>query len=73
MLVANQTSSEIVSTRIKMERNEKGLSQAKLAEMAGIDRKTVNRIENGHFTPTLETLISLSDALGVSPHSLMSR
>ena len=56
-----------------MERNEKGLSQAKLAEMAGIDRKTVNRIENGHFTPTLETLISLSDALGVSPHSLMSR
>jgi putative transcriptional regulator len=50
-----------------MERNTKGLSQAKLAELAGIDRKTVNRIENGHYSPTLETLIALGNALEVSP------
>jgi putative transcriptional regulator len=73
MLATSQTSSEVVSARIKVERNSKGLSQAKLAEMAGIDRKTVNRIENGHFSPTLETLIALGDALGVSPHLLLSR
>lgn len=44
-------------------REERGLSQARLAELAGVDRKTINRIENGHFSPSLDTLTRLSVVL----------
>jgi putative transcriptional regulator len=44
-------------------RNSMELSQEKLARLAGIDRKTVNRIENGHFSPSLETMTRLANAL----------
>ena len=47
------------------------LSQARLAELAGVDRKTINRIENGHFSPALDTLVRLSSALAVTPSSLL--
>lgn len=49
-------------TRIKQ-----GLSQQALADMSGIDRKTVNRIENGHYSPNMETFLSLCEALTVQP------
>jgi|LauGreDrversion4_2_1035121.scaffolds.fasta_scaffold46568_2 transcriptional regulator with XRE-family HTH domain len=48
--------------RIKQE-----LSQQALADMSGVDRKTVNRIENGHFSPNMETFLSLCEALVVQP------
>jgi putative transcriptional regulator len=47
------------------------LSQARLAEIAGVDRKTINRIENGHFSPALDTIVRLSVALGISPSTLL--
>jgi transcriptional regulator with XRE-family HTH domain len=39
--------------------------------LAGVDRKTINRIENGHFSPALDTLVRLSSALAVTPASLL--
>lgn len=56
----------LLSLRAKHE-----LSQARLAELAGVDRKTINRIENGHFSPALDTLVRLSSALAVTPASLL--
>ena len=47
------------------------LSQARLAELAGVDRKTINRIENGHFSPALDTIVRLCTALGVKPSELL--
>ena len=44
-------------------RTNRGFSQAGLAELAGVDRKTINRIENGHFSPSLDTLTRLSVVL----------
>jgi putative transcriptional regulator len=44
-------------------RAERDFSQARLAELAGVDRKTINRIENGHFSPSLDTLTRLSVVL----------
>ncbi len=52
-------------------RQDKELSQARLAEIAGVDRKTINRIENGHFSPALDTIVRLSTALGVKPSELL--
>jgi DNA-binding XRE family transcriptional regulator len=41
------------------------LSQSEVAELAGIDRKTVNRIENERFSPSIDTLTRISVALRV--------
>jgi DNA-binding XRE family transcriptional regulator len=40
--------------------------------MAGVDRKTINRIENGHFSPSIDTLIRLSIVLKVPVAKLVS-
>ena len=52
-------------------RQHSDLSQARLAEIAGVDRKTINRIENGHFSPALDTIVRLCTALGVKPSELL--
>jgi len=48
------------------------MSQGMLATKAGIDRKTVNRIENNHYSPSLETYFSICAALRVDVAELMS-
>lgn len=49
-----------VASNILAWRTASGMSQHVLARKAGIDRKTVNRIENGHFSPSLDTLVRLA-------------
>lgn len=46
-------------------REEAGMTQTGLAEVAGVDRVTVNRIEHGRISPTIETLEKLARALDV--------
>lgn len=60
---ASSASAQTVADRLMALREERGLSQARLAELAGVDRKTINRIENGHFSPSLDTLTRLSVVL----------
>ena len=40
-----------------------GLTQAQLAELVGVTRKTVNTVENGVFTPSATLAIKLARAL----------
>ena len=63
---------EVLAERLLELRINADLSQARLAEIAGVDRKTINRIENGHFSPALDTIVRLSVALGVTPSTLLS-
>ena len=58
---------KIISERLRELRIAQGMTQGELAEYAGIDRKTVNRIENGHFSPNLDTMFRLCAALSISP------
>ena len=60
-----------LADRLLTLRSKHDLSQAALALLAGVDRKTINRIENGHFSPALDTLVRLSSALAVTPASLL--
>ena len=60
-----------LADRLLTLRAKHDLSQARLAELAGVDRKTINRIEKGHFCPALDTLVRLSSALAVTPASLL--
>ena len=56
-----------VAARLKALRVGAGLTQETLAKAAGIDRKTINRIENGHFSPHLDTFFRICYALNVRP------
>ena len=42
----------ILKNRLKEVRQEKGLSQAALAELVGVSRNTISSIETGQFNPT---------------------
>ena len=50
--------SNLHGLRLKQE-----ISQEALAQKAGVDRKTVNRIENGHFSPSIDTMVRIALAL----------
>jgi len=52
-------------------RNRRGLSQAQLAEMVGVEQPTIQRWEKGKRLPDLEKLEALAGALGVTPGSLL--
>jgi transcriptional regulator with XRE-family HTH domain len=54
-----------VGERIRQVRLHRNLTQERLAEFAGMDRQAINRLENGHTSPMLDTLIRLADALDV--------
>jgi transcriptional regulator with XRE-family HTH domain len=45
-------------------REQRGLSQESLAELAGLSRSFLSEIERGASVPSLETLQKLADALG---------
>ncbi|AXE54923.1 helix-turn-helix transcriptional regulator [Aurantimicrobium sp. MWH-Uga1] len=57
---------------IRAFRKSRGLSQADLAQKAGLDRKTINRIENGHYSPTMSNFFNISKALDVEPQDLLT-
>ena len=63
---------EIVANQLRKLRTDAELSQDNLAQLAGIDRKTINRIENGHFSPTLDTITRLCVVLKITPSKLLS-
>ena len=61
---------KIVATELRKQRIKAELSQDELAQRAGIDRKTINRIENEHFSPTLDTITRLCVVLKITPSTL---
>ena len=63
---------EKVGQRIKQIRNEKGLSQEKLALKAEIDRTYLAGVEQGKRNPSLKSLEKIVDALEISFFELFS-
>ena len=51
---------------VRAKRKSLGLSQEKLAEKAGCDRQSINRVENAAYSPSLDRVFKLADALGLS-------
>jgi transcriptional regulator with XRE-family HTH domain len=52
-------------------RQRRGLSVERLAERAGMSRDGLYKIELGHRSPRLATLLALADALGIGPCELL--
>ena len=61
----------IVAENLLALREAASLTQLQLSELAGVDRKTINRIENGHFSPSVDTLTRLALALNTSVSELL--
>ncbi|GAA4415150.1 helix-turn-helix transcriptional regulator [Nibrella viscosa] len=49
-----------MKNRIKVERAEKNISQAELADQIGVSRQTINSIETGRYVPS--TVLALKMA-----------
>jgi transcriptional regulator with XRE-family HTH domain len=52
-------------------RTKSGLTQEKLAEIAGYDRTYISLLERGLRQPTITTIFDISSALGISPSNLI--
>ena len=61
---------EKLANRLKERRTELGLTQAELAELCLVTRKTVNTVENGVFVPSALLALKLARALGEPVESL---
>lgn len=64
----------MLSNKIKELRKEKGYTFAKLSELSGISTGRLSDLATGkRNNPTMDTLIKLADALGVSLDELVGR
>ncbi|MDC3414166.1 helix-turn-helix domain-containing protein [Aquibacillus sp. 3ASR75-11] len=52
-----------IAAQIKTVRQNRSLSQQQLADLAGVPKSTIGRIEAGLTSPKVETLLLLSKAL----------
>jgi putative transcriptional regulator len=53
-----------------LERARRNLTQAELASLTGVSRKTINTVENGVFIPSTVVALKLARALSVPVESL---
>lgn len=54
-------------------RSERGMSQEALSFAAGRHDTYIRRVEQGRSSPTLDTIVALAKALGVTPSTLVRR
>ena len=59
-----------LGNRLRELREAKGLTQAQLADLIGVSRKTVNTVENGVFVPSTVVALKLAGALGCTVEEL---
>ncbi len=52
-----------IGNNVKRLRQAKGLKQSELAELVGVEDKTISRIEVGGNYPSLDLLVRMSNAL----------
>jgi putative transcriptional regulator len=57
---------ERLNNRLREERARLNLTQADLAALVGVSRKTINTVENGVFIPSTVLALQLARALGTS-------
>lgn len=59
--------------RVASQRKNKKLTQEELAVKINLTKAAVSNYENGHSTPSNETLVALADALDVDTDYLLGR
>jgi transcriptional regulator with XRE-family HTH domain len=75
-VVAPSTSVDVgrqLGSTARRVRESQGLTLTDVAASAGISAGMLSRLETGHVTPSLETLVALAGALGVRPALLLQQ
>ncbi len=62
---------KLVGRNVKRVRQEKGLTQERLAEVSGFSQRYISGLEQGRRNPTVVTLYELAMARGVSYMELL--
>lgn len=63
---------EAVGSRMRELRKHAGLTQAQVADAAGLSRFFYLEIEAGHRTLSLDSVLAIADALGISVRELFT-
>jgi putative transcriptional regulator len=59
-----------LANRLREERTRRNLTQAQLAELVEVSRKTINTVENGVFVPSTVLALRLARALDTTVEQL---
>ena len=63
----------MIASRVREARLAAGLTQAALAEAAGVSDETISRLEREAYEPAVSTLVALADALSLTVDVLIGR
>lgn len=55
-----------IGNKIRQRRELLGLVQPQLADLSGVNTRTIQLVEQGKGNPSLETLLRLTDPLGLT-------
>ncbi|TVR00086.1 MAG: transcriptional regulator [Spirochaetaceae bacterium] len=66
------TVAERVISNLRDQRTAAGLTQAQLAEAAGVTRQTIIAIEKGNYTPSVLLALKLARILGTAVEELFA-
>ena len=58
-------SRDIYGKRLKIERQSRSISLRQLAELSGVNKTTIQRIESGEVSPSLETFEKILNAMSL--------
>jgi transcriptional regulator with XRE-family HTH domain len=64
---------EVMPELLREARGRKGVSQEELADLAGVDRTVISRLESGRRLPSLGVFVAIAHAMDETPHGLLER
>ena len=61
-----------LTTKLKEYRAKTGMKQGELAELVGVRRETIIRLEKGQYNPSLKLAMDISKIFGTTVEELFS-
>jgi len=58
---------------VRAARARKGVSQEQLADLAGVDRTVISRLESGRRLPSLGVFVAIAHAIDETPSKFLDR
>jgi transcriptional regulator with XRE-family HTH domain len=71
----NHTSHLLASTigrQLRVIRERRQMSQRDVASLSGVTQHQISRLEGGHATPTVETIVAVCRACGTCPSQVFA-
>ena len=62
----------VLKTKMYEFRKAMNLQQAELAEMVGVRRETIGKLENGHYNPSLKLAMDIAKVFGKSVEEIFA-